>query len=123
MISWIRFRRALPGLLAAATLSIPALSVHADEPASQPAKNRPGRGEIRRHMDEMKAKGILGHGAEAPKAGETAPDFTLTPIKFYDFDTDETEITRENADVLYQDVTLSRFRGEKPVVLIFGSYT
>jgi peroxiredoxin len=41
----------------------------------------------------------------APKAGDLAPDFTL-----YD-------ISGE------QSVTLSDFRGEKPVVLLFGSYT
>jgi peroxiredoxin len=41
----------------------------------------------------------------APKVGDTAPDFTL-------FDVDGKE-----------SVTLSHFRGEKPVALIFGSYT
>lgn len=41
----------------------------------------------------------------APKAGDLAPDFML-----YD-------ISGENS------VTLSDFRGEKPVVLLFGSYT
>ena len=42
---------------------------------------------------------------EAPKAGEMAPDFTL-------FDNTGT-----------QTVTLSDFRGKKPVALVFGSYT
>ena len=41
----------------------------------------------------------------APKAGELAPDFTL-------FDISGAE-----------SVTLSDFRGKKPVALIFGSYT
>ena len=41
----------------------------------------------------------------APKAGDIAPDFTLA------------DITGTNA------VTLYDFRGHKPVVLVFGSYT
>jgi len=41
----------------------------------------------------------------APKIGELAPDFTL-----YD-------ISGKNS------ITLSDFRGKKPVVLLFGSYT
>lgn len=43
--------------------------------------------------------------ALAPKAGDLAPDFTL-------FDNSGTE-----------SVTLSDFRGKKPVALVFGSYT
>jgi hypothetical protein len=41
----------------------------------------------------------------APRAGDLAPDFTLT---------DSTGT---------KTVTLSQFRGLKPVVLVFGSYT
>ncbi len=41
----------------------------------------------------------------APKAGDLAPDFTL-------FDISGTE-----------SITLSEFRGQKPVALVFGSYT
>ena len=41
----------------------------------------------------------------APKAGDIAPDFTLT-------DSSGTE-----------SVTLSDFRGVKPVALVFGSFT
>ena len=62
------------------------------------------------------AKFIVGHrmsvrkdqktlDAKAPKAGDLAPDFTL-------FDVTGTE-----------SVTLSDFRGTKPVALVFGSYT
>jgi len=43
--------------------------------------------------------------AKAPRAGDMAPDFTL-----YD-------IEGKNS------VTLSSFRGKKPVALVFGSYT
>jgi len=43
--------------------------------------------------------------ARAPRAGDVAPDFTL-----YD---------REGKE----SVTLSDFRGKKPVALVFGSFT
>lgn len=51
----------------------------------------------------MKEQKLL--NAEAPKAGDLAPDFTL-------LDTSGTT-----------SVTLSDFRGKKPVALVFGSYT
>jgi hypothetical protein len=43
--------------------------------------------------------------AKAPRAGDMAPDFTLHDIEGKD------------------SVTLSDFRGKKPVALVFGSYT
>ena len=42
---------------------------------------------------------------QAPKAGDVAPDFTLTDSRGG------------------ESVTLSQFRGLKPVALVFGSYT
>ena len=42
---------------------------------------------------------------KAPSAGDMAPDFTLYGIDGMD------------------SVTLSEFRGKKPVALVFGSYT
>jgi peroxiredoxin len=42
---------------------------------------------------------------KAPKAGDMAPDFTLS------------DITGK------ESVRLSDFRGQKPVALVFGSYT
>jgi len=45
------------------------------------------------------------YNAQAPKAGDEAPDFELW------------DITEENP------VRLSVFRGKKPVALIFGSFT
>ena len=51
----------------------------------------------------MKQQKML--NAQAPRAGDLAPDFTLSDIS-------GTEA-----------VTLSDFRGQKPVALIFGSYT
>ncbi len=44
------------------------------------------------------------------KVGEVAPDFSLQPRD-------------KNQEQEPQQVTLSSFQGEKPVVLIFGSYT
>ena len=68
--------------------------------------------------------GISGIGNDdAPKVGAMAPDFELMPLRFYDFQIDKTPITKENAGELYAPVKLSAFRGKKPVVLIFGSYT
>jgi peroxiredoxin len=43
--------------------------------------------------------------AQAPKAGDIAPDFTLSDISGT------------------ESVTLSDFRGSRPVALIFGSFT
>jgi hypothetical protein len=43
--------------------------------------------------------------AKAPRTGDMAPDFTLYDIEGKD------------------SVTLSKFRGKKPVALVFGSFT
>lgn len=45
------------------------------------------------------------YNARAPKNGDLAPDFELRDIQGQD------------------PIRLSSFRGEKPVVLIFGSFT
>ena len=66
---------------------------------------------------------IMGRSGNGPKYGEEAPDFALMPLKFYEFGIDDREITAETAGLLYEPVRLSDFRGKKPVVLIFGSYT
>ena len=47
----------------------------------------------------------LGLNKLAPKAGDLAPDFTLSDISGT------------------ESVTLSDFRGKKPVALVFGSFT
>jgi hypothetical protein len=52
------------------------------------------------HMDVQKEL-----DSKAPRAGDLAPDFTLT------------DVSGERT------VTLSDFRGEKPVALVFGSFT
>ncbi len=45
------------------------------------------------------------HDASAPRVGDLAPDFTLQ------------DVTGEHS------VTLSSFRGDRPVALVFGSFT
>jgi peroxiredoxin len=47
----------------------------------------------------------IGFNKLAPKAGDVAPDFTLYDISGM------------------ESITLSDFRGKKPVALVFGSYT
>ena len=47
----------------------------------------------------------MGLNKLAPKAGDTAPDFTLRDI------------------LGTESITLSDFRGKKPVALVFGSFT
>ena len=81
------------------------------------------RGNGQNRNTDAKFYSILGRPRNGPGVGTEAPDFSLMPAKFYDFGIDDTDITIENADRLYQPVTLSDFRGKKPVVLIFGSYT
>ncbi len=56
------------------------------------------------------------------QVGEAAPDFELMPLRFYDFAIDQ-GITKDNAQTLFEPVSLSSFRDSLPVVLIFGSYT
>ena len=58
---------------------------------------------FRFRKETMKSQKVL--DAQAPKAGELAPDFTLSDISGT------------------ESVTLSDFRGKKPVALVFGSYT
>jgi hypothetical protein len=84
---------------------------------------RPDPGDIRERMGGTSHADIQGQGDNGPKVGEVAPDFRLTPLKFYEFGIDEEEITEANAGELYAPVRLSSFKGKKPVVLIFGSYT
>jgi hypothetical protein len=55
----------------------------------------------KREFDAWQAR----YNAQAPKAGELAPDFTLS------------DATGAN------QVQLSSFQGEKPVALVFGSFT
>ena len=55
--------------------------------------------------------------------GDMAPDFALVPLRDYDFGVDATVFAAgPNQDGIPR-VRLSEFRGEKPVALIFGSYT
>ena len=115
-------------LIVAALLAVPVgVSAWGDDGGGAIQLAQAGRrpfGEAARERRESgKYTDILGRSGNGPQYGEEAPDFSLMPLKFYEFGIDETEITKENAGLLYEPVRLSDFRGKKPVVLIFGSYT
>ena len=74
-------------------------------------------------MSDPDYNNIVGRGSNGPQVGEMAPDFELMPLKFYEFGLSDEDITVDNAGELYKPVKLSDFKGKKPVVLIFGSYT
>ena len=65
---------------------------------------------------------MFNRGGGAP-VGEVAPDFNLAPLKFYELKAEKTDSSKKNAEVLYNAVRLSSFKGQRPVALIFGSYT
>lgn len=52
---------------------------------------------------------------KGPDVGKTAPDFKLKKLS--------TEKSDKDKEKKPEYVTLSSFRGKKPVVLVFGSYT
>ena len=58
---------------------------------------------FRYRKEKMRGQKVL--DARAPKVGDLAPDFTLSDISGT------------------KSVSLSDFRGQKPVALVFGSYT
>ena len=73
----------------------------------------------------VRREGISGlpRNAKPPMPGDMAPDFALRPLEFYSLGADGTVASPENPDGPYRPVQLSGFREQKPVVLIFGSYT
>lgn len=81
------------------------------------------RGQALGRMNSDKYADLHGRPGNGPAPGEWAPDFALKPLKFYEFGLETEDITEDNSDTLYKPVRLSDFRGKKPVVLIFGSYT
>lgn len=101
----------------------------------QPAfaqKNRGSDGPKKEHsftegmkmrLEVVDAEDIRGTAHNGPAVGEIAPDFSLAPLKSDEIATDEKNSTEENAGELHKLVSLSDFKGEKPVALIFGSYT
>ena len=58
---------------------------------------------FRYRREKMGSQKLL--DAKAPKVGDVAPDFTLSDISGQ------------------ETITLSDFRGKRPVALVFGSYT
>ena len=82
--------------------------------------------EIQRvRLSLVRKEGISGlpRNAKPPMPGEMAPDFALRPLEFYSLGADTRDGTPEDPNAPYGPVQLSGFRGGKPVVLIFGSYT
>lgn len=121
-------------LILAIALALPAMPAVGDDSddriqVAQRPGGRPGgagggmRESAQKRMSDENYADMLGRPGNGPAYGTVAPDFELMPLKFYEFGIDETEITQETAHLLYEPVRLSDFRGVKPVVLIFGSYT
>ena len=105
----------------AVCLAVPSWA--ADDGPTQSGKRKTMADYSRDRLESGKYDEVHSRAGNGPAEGTMAPDFSLTPLKFYEFGIDEEAITAENAGDLYKPVRLSSFRGEKPVVLIFGSYT
>lgn len=78
---------------------------------------------MKMRLEAVNAEDIRGTSHNGPAVGEIAPDFSLTPLKSYEINIEEKEITEENAGERLKPVRLSDFKGKRPVALIFGSYT
>lgn len=55
--------------------------------------------------------------------GDVAPDFTLVPLRLYDFGLEPSPTLQNTEEAGLTGVRLSDFRGKRPVALVFGSYT
>ncbi len=99
----VRFRAVVAGIVMLSGFAVPggvapsASAAPPDHPKDGPPRMNPER--MREMIKRAKARD------KAPPLGAEAPDFTLQ--------------TRDGK----KTVTLSSFRGKKPVVLVFGSYT
>ena len=78
------------------------------------------RGQGMRRMSSAKYKDILGRPGNGPAVGTVAPDFELEPLEDHDFGVMSSNGADPETD---STLRLSTFKGLKPVVLIFGSYT
>jgi hypothetical protein len=82
-----------------------------------------------RAIARTKMEGLVADGLYDPEnenglaVGDEAPDFSLTPLRFYPLEIDTDRSSKDAAASLYEPIRLSSFRGKMPVVLIFGSYT
>jgi hypothetical protein len=95
-------------IVSATLLFVTALTATADDPPAANKRSAQGAGNARRRdrpgvVNTPPARGE--RHVDKLKAGDPAPDFTLP------------DAAGKRA------VTLSDFRGKKPVVLVFGSYT
>ena len=109
--------RTLLSLLTAITLALPA-TAQLKETATEPHAKKPltMREEMMRRTSSAKYSDILGRHGNGPAQGAFAPDFIFEPLEDYDFGT----LSSKSAET---PIRLSDFKGHKPVVLIFGSYT
>ncbi len=87
---------------------------------SRPERRREN---VQKRIQIVRDEEIYGGKDSGPGVGSDAPDFTLTPLKFYDFQVEDEEVTQQNAHKLFDKIQLSGFQGKRPVALIFGSYT
>lgn len=80
------------------------------------------QGRARRDSNSKRGKlsSIARRGTEKAKTGILAPDFALP---FLDESTAKPTFVSTDAESGSPRVRLSDFRGKRPVVLIFGSYT
>ena len=97
--------------LLAAFLSVAMHTGAAQERKSQISKDLLKRGSSATYDQ------IAGREGNGPAAGTVAPDFVLEPLKDYTFNINGSAQSKNNP------IRLSDFKGDRPVVLIFGSYT
>jgi len=85
-------------------------------------KNRMNmREEMMKRRSSATYMDILGRRDNGPAVGTVAPDFVLEPLKEYDFKVKpQASAGGESGDAVLR---LSDFKGHRPVVLLFGSYT
>ena len=108
--------RTLLTLIIASTLALPAIAQQKSDPAdSHDKKPLTMREEMMKRTSSAKYADIHGFRGNGPAQGILAPDFIFEPLKQYDFQLP----SQKSLD----SVRLSDFKGHKPVVLIFGSYT
>ena len=108
--------RTLLTLIIAATLATPAIAqLKSDTADADPKKPLTMREEMMKRTSSAKYADIHGARGNGPAQGTIAPDFIFEPLKEYDFALP----AQKSPDT----VRLSDFKGHKPVVLIFGSYT
>jgi len=111
--------RTLHSLLIALTNPLPGMAQRTADPVD-PHEKKPltMREEMMKRNSSAKFVEIQGRRDNGPAAGTLAPDFIFEPLEDYDFN-----LPSKKTGDAESAVRLSDFKGHKPVVLIFGSYT